>query len=276
MQYDHLQSQFNGGEISKRLFGRVESDLYKRALETALNWQLQPHGPMLLRGGTEYIRALAGPYRLLELRTEDDKDFTIALGEKTLSIYDAEGVPIDFTGMNFVRNGGFDSGLDFWVSLGVDATLSGGALALTSGAGGTPMAGATQPMYLPAGTFHFTGTISGASTVRVTVSQSSTLDGLYYSHDYTAGAFAVDVVIAAAGFYYVGFQNRTQPGVAGVDDVNLTTAAAILDLPTGWTYAQALQVSTRVPRPAPRRVGSGRVAQRRGVLRQPLVVCERS
>lgn len=55
---DPIQSSFTGGEISPRLHGRVDIDLYKTGLSRCENMFVYPHGGVSKRGGTRYVAAV--------------------------------------------------------------------------------------------------------------------------------------------------------------------------------------------------------------------------
>jgi len=117
--YDHLQSQFNGGEITPRLWGRVESDLYKRALAACLNWEALAHGPLSLRGGTGWVRPLTNDprIRIITLRMGAGQDFLLELFDHALRLYALDGAqtfPEGVTTSELVTNGDFSAGGNAW------------------------------------------------------------------------------------------------------------------------------------------------------------------
>src|SRR3990172_8026943 len=50
-----LQSNFNGGEFSPLLYGRVDVDRYKTGLKTCLNYLPTVQGPITRRPGTKFV-----------------------------------------------------------------------------------------------------------------------------------------------------------------------------------------------------------------------------
>ena len=53
--FDTIQTSFLGGEISPRLLGRSDLDLYKAGLSKCDNFIVRPHGLVERRGGTKFI-----------------------------------------------------------------------------------------------------------------------------------------------------------------------------------------------------------------------------
>lgn len=50
-----VQTNFTAGEISPRLYGRVDVAKYKNAVESLLNYKVMPHGGITRREGTHYV-----------------------------------------------------------------------------------------------------------------------------------------------------------------------------------------------------------------------------
>lgn len=55
------QTSFTGGEISKRVQGRIDHDLYRSSVKEALNTVIHPQGPISSRPGTEALEEVSPP-----------------------------------------------------------------------------------------------------------------------------------------------------------------------------------------------------------------------
>lgn len=58
MRFDHVQPNFTAGELSPRLWGRIELEKYTAGLAYLHNMLVLPHGPVQRRGGTKFISAV--------------------------------------------------------------------------------------------------------------------------------------------------------------------------------------------------------------------------
>lgn len=118
MRVSPIQSSFAGGEISPRLRGRVEAELYKRSLGTCLNFEPTPQGSLLRRGGTNFIAGIpAGKVRFIPMRMRDEQDFVLVLSDLEMRVYSVDsGVLISTPGAvaEMIVNGDFSAGLTPW------------------------------------------------------------------------------------------------------------------------------------------------------------------
>lgn len=115
------QVSFAGGEVSPRLAGRVDSDLYRRSLARCENFEPLPQGPMRMRCGSRHMVswAEAVPPRLFQLRVSDEtSDYVVAAGDTYLRLYSPVDGLISFK-PNLIINGGFDSSTDGWTTSSV-------------------------------------------------------------------------------------------------------------------------------------------------------------
>lgn len=127
-----IQTSFAAGELSPRVRGRVDAEVYKAGLSFCENWELLPAGAMRKRGGTQYIGPLlSGGSRLIPFKSSSGQDFILELGHLEMRIHTLAGrLSIETGGggaVNLVENGTFDSGTG-WTLL--YAVISGGRLRL--------------------------------------------------------------------------------------------------------------------------------------------------
>lgn len=118
-----IQTRFDGGELSTRLRGRFDSDIYRKALDLCRNCELTPQGSLLLRGGTEHMKKLHGNAntRVLQIRRFDGNDYMIELLNNVMHVYNADGSIIAATHVELVLNGNFGEPNGFqWTKIGAD------------------------------------------------------------------------------------------------------------------------------------------------------------
>lgn len=133
-----IQEQFDGGEISPRMRGRVHSDVYKKALLECLNFEPLPQGSLRMRAGSGLQFPLSGDTRtkMVSVRMSTGEDFLLELLEKKMNIYaiaqDATQAEVDVTATpstigqtDLILNGSFSTPEgDKW--LGVPMTQANG------------------------------------------------------------------------------------------------------------------------------------------------------
>ena len=108
-----MQDNFTGGELSKRLRGRIMTELYKKGLDFDENWQIMPQGGLLMRDGTE-DQNLAFPgankIRYVEMRMADEQDYVIVLLDGKLRLYNVDAAAEEIVMQRDIAiNGSFDS-----------------------------------------------------------------------------------------------------------------------------------------------------------------------
>jgi hypothetical protein len=88
------QTSFAGGELSKRLHGRIEAPLYGSGLDLCENFKPTPQGSLLGRGGSYFMdSAPAGATRarFIEFRSASQDDYLLVLTNLRLRIYSILG-----------------------------------------------------------------------------------------------------------------------------------------------------------------------------------------
>lgn len=273
---DPAQTSFAGGELSKRLRGRFDSDLYKRSLDLVENFAVLPQGGLRSRWGSGYSRTLAANplVRLRDFRVPGQQDFTVELGDSFLRLYDS-GALVDFIGSNFVRNGNFTeyTGLKestpgsgifglycdaYWtVSRGTFGTAAIFPVKDASGsfANLQIIAGAVrQAVYLPAGPVTIAFSYAGSlDLIRCRLGSTPGGEEVYaadFAH--TADGFTFANVtsgvvnVPATGTYYLEFDQTTNnPGtIYSLKLITIAITVSTLQLPTPWTAAMVGDVQT--------------------------------
>src|SRR2546422_10104068 len=81
-----IQSNFTGGEISPRLFGRVDLAKYQHSLALCKNFRILPHGGLTRRPGTRYVATVKnsadGPCRLIPFSFSDTQEYVLERSEE--------------------------------------------------------------------------------------------------------------------------------------------------------------------------------------------------
>lgn len=89
------QSNFNGGEFSPLVQGRVDAaEKYKTGLATCLNYLPTIQGPLIRRPGTEYIAATqfnATPSRLQPFKYSTTDSYVLEFGQEYMAFYKDDG-----------------------------------------------------------------------------------------------------------------------------------------------------------------------------------------
>ena len=94
---EHAQTAFTGGEITPRLRGRFDTELYKKALAYCENWQVTPQGSKRIRGGTLLAGVIDSPvpanpiYRAIPFRLSTGQDLVVVLKDKVIQVWDQNG-----------------------------------------------------------------------------------------------------------------------------------------------------------------------------------------
>lgn len=120
-----IQPDFSGGELSPRMYGRTDTERYRRGLKTSLNYAISPQGSLYKRPGFELLEKSeeTNPEnsRIVVFEQANRPDFLIEFTEDTIYLWNAEGKIRDDEDINrsLIRNGGFtlgNKGLQNWQS----------------------------------------------------------------------------------------------------------------------------------------------------------------
>lgn len=117
-----IQTSFAGGELSERLRGRVDAELYQRGLARCENWEPMPQGSLRMRAGTEYVAACPDPKtKLVAFPTRSAGTFLLELSPLELRILDTRSLDLAVNSPNLIEGGDFAPGIPGWTG-----ALSGG------------------------------------------------------------------------------------------------------------------------------------------------------
>jgi hypothetical protein len=113
-----IQAAFTGGEISPKLVGRVDSDLYKKSLKYCSDFMPLPYGSLLMRGGTRYQLTPGGltpDCRIIEFPVTGMQSKSLVLGNNLVRVYDENG-HVQNGSTDFVKNGRFLYDWQHWTT----------------------------------------------------------------------------------------------------------------------------------------------------------------
>lgn len=85
-----LQSNFDGGEVSPLLYGRVDSDRYKSSLALCKNWLVTLQGPLLRRPGTQFLGTVKDPSaktRLIPFQFSTTQAYMLEFGNNYVRVW---------------------------------------------------------------------------------------------------------------------------------------------------------------------------------------------
>lgn len=133
-----IQTSFAAGEVSPRLRGRIDTDVYRKALAFSENWLHRPEGPILMRAGSVYAGESLDVPRLIPFKTSTG-DYVLALSNGTLEIFSqATGAIVSGFVANMFTNGQLDADATGW-NLGGGSAWQVGGFVRVPGGGGAAM-----------------------------------------------------------------------------------------------------------------------------------------
>lgn len=88
--FNYMQTNFTGGQISPRLFGRIDLDRYKNGAELIHNMIVHPHGGATRRSGMEHVAEVKFSdkfTRLIRFEFSTTQAYILEFGEKYIRFY---------------------------------------------------------------------------------------------------------------------------------------------------------------------------------------------
>jgi hypothetical protein len=115
MKLQPIQYGFSSGEITPRLFGNTQSDVYRNGVAELLNMTPLAHGPAVSRGGSYYISTLKDKdnIRLIPFNIFRGQSYLIELGPFYIRIHN-ENEHIDIGGQELLIDPIFRNEFIFW------------------------------------------------------------------------------------------------------------------------------------------------------------------
>lgn len=80
-------NNFNAGEMSPYLIGRIDLDKYGSGCQRMENFRALPYGGAVRRPGTEFVNTVIGAHRLKEFIYSTETSYVLAFGDINLKIY---------------------------------------------------------------------------------------------------------------------------------------------------------------------------------------------
>ena len=90
----YKQTAFNAGELSPRLYSRVDIGKYDNGLKTGTNCYVVGHGPVIRRNGTKYIAEIetsAETVKLVKFQLNATTAYILEFGDEYIRFYDSTG-----------------------------------------------------------------------------------------------------------------------------------------------------------------------------------------
>lgn len=231
-----LQSSFNAGALSPRLFGRTDFKKYGSAVAQLSNQIGLVSGPTVFRPGTVYINTVEDETkvsRLIPFKYNTTQTYQLEFADNKIRFFKDRGLILSQTSF---ANGGFASSLAGWtnVSSGTGTATQGGSAAILNG--GAAGIGAIYQGLTYIGVEQYTIT-ANVTVANISVKIGTTIGGT----EIGTGTLVVGVGSTvtfqsptAETAVYVQFENAAN-SAATLDGVTLSTPAYSIDSP----YAEA-------------------------------------
>ena len=115
-----IQPDFSGGELSPRMYGRTDSERYRRGLKTSLNYNISPQGSLFKRPGfeligkSEVLNEQDSRIRIHEFPVGQNPDLMVEITPDNINLWGSEGKVVDTGAINenIIPNGSFTLGAD--------------------------------------------------------------------------------------------------------------------------------------------------------------------
>jgi len=141
-----IQPSFARGEISPRLWSRVDLSFYRLGLELCENFIVLPHGGATRLPGTRFVAEVkdsAAQARLLPFAFSTEQTYVIEAGQRSFRFFKDRGVVYVEATDATLANGGFDTDLAGWTASNV--TWNAGAASFAAGGTLTQAVTVTDP-----------------------------------------------------------------------------------------------------------------------------------
>ena len=95
MAINYTQS-FNAGEISRKMDGRSDLEIYKTGCRKLENFYVTPQGGVERRAGTTFLRYAgtdgSNPSKLIPFNFSADTNYLVEIGAETIKIHSSDGL----------------------------------------------------------------------------------------------------------------------------------------------------------------------------------------
>lgn len=235
------QFNFNGGEFSPLVYGRVDTERYATGLATCLNYIPAIQGGLVRRPGTKFVEEVADSAamtRLIPFQFSTEQAYVLEFSPALIRVY-KNHVIVD-SSVELVSNGTFDSDLTDWDNVGVagrmswSASYDGSLYLYTTSLGISPGGGiAEQDIALGAGTYSLRFSVVATTDVNVVmgIGTSSGADDERAATSYGVGDHEVSITVSADTYYFnftTALMFLATSGYAYVDNISLVDPAGVV------------------------------------------------
>lgn len=219
MKLQPIQYGFSSGELTPRLLGNTQADVYKNGVAELYNMVPFAHGPASSRDGSLFIGEAgnATNVRMVPFNVSRGSDYVIELGPLYLRIYDSNG-RVGLNNHNHIDDPTFAREFFFWndKSTGGNVTFTHSLLAVNlNNLTGSNIAAINQKMDDVGGadlgnTHNMTGTFAGNGELHIEVGTAEGLSDVLDVTVTTAGDFSFPATPTVA-VNWIQFTNTGAP-----------------------------------------------------------------
>lgn len=242
MKQSIAQTNFTAGEISPRLWAHVDINKYKNGLKTLRNARVLPHGPVVRRNGTKYVKNIkdfAAASRLIRFQYSQSNAYILEFGNNYIRFYKNGGF---ITKSNTIINGTFDTDLTGWTSIDSgtgSSSWSASRLLMAGGASGT--GGRYQQISNLDShvTYSITYTVIGNTTLVQIGTTAGAAD--IATHSRGVGTYTDTFTPPSNGIVYLTLSNSANNN-ATIDSISISPLAPY-EITTTYTTAELFDIS---------------------------------
>jgi hypothetical protein len=239
-----LQSNFNGGEFSPLLYGRVDTERYTTGLALCQNYIPTIQGGLTRRPGTYFVAEVgdsASAARLIPFEFSVEQAYMLEFGPQTIRIF-KDYVPV--TGApQLISNGDFDTDITDWDEISGSIAWSSGAMRISNTV--FPIAAGIAEQDIAIADVGVAHTLSFQIMDRDTQVRFGTASetGDVLNGVYSPGMHTVSVTPTAATMYLSFTRSATLVSPVRVYSVSLlSTNASIVEVVTPYSESDLAQL----------------------------------
>jgi len=228
-----LQTAFTAGEVSPRIYSRVDLAQFTTGLETCFNFIVLPYGGVYRRPGTKYVtgnKSNSAVSKLMRFEYSNEQAYVLEFSDTRLRFFTQQGKVLQSRG---ITNGDFTSGISGWSnSSSGTGSISHDAgnlrLALNGGGAGNEARAiySTNLTYIGTSAYTLTLDVYSAS---VTVKIGTSSGGTQIATSTVTTGTAKTVAFTPAANYAQIYITLESSGTATVDNVSLTNPVYEID-----------------------------------------------
>lgn len=242
MSQNVIQPSFAAGELSPKLYGRVDQSIYRIGTRKMRNFFVHPAGCTSNRPGTEFIDEIADSSkrgRLIPFQFNGQVTYVLEFGDSVMRVFKDGGIVLG-NSTERVVNGLFATDISGWsdASSGTNSAISwdttnGGQLKLVTGSTTGSLGIARQQLTncIAGETYAVTVQTTGATAILILAGNAAG-DGTYLSANTTAGGTSTFSFTAAGTAVWLDLQLTAVSATATVKSVSVFGPdASFADIP---------------------------------------------